>query len=311
MTKGDRYFREIVNRILAEGSMDVNPRPHYSDGTPAHTLSVDHVTCTYDLAAGESPFITLRPIAIKSAIGELLWIYRDMSNDLDLLRDKYNITWWDEWDIGDRTIGQCYGATVRKWNLTENLINDIKNDPDGRRHIINMWQEDDFKQKHGLKPCAYQTVWNVRHVARRDPLAGGGLATRRAPSPEANLMRESPCEEYEEYLDCCLFQRSSDYLTAGCINQLQYTAFLIAVANHLGYKPGRFTWFVANVQIYDRHMEQAKEMLSRESIECSPSITVPSGKSFWDLEVDDFKVEGYPRDEIKAKNPQLKFDLGI
>ena len=282
MTKGDIYFREIVNRIMTEGSLDENPRPKYSDGTPAHTLSVNHVTCTYDLAAGESPFITLRPIAIKSAIGELLWIYRDMSNSLDLLRDKYNITWWDEWDIGDRTIGQCYGATVRKWNLTENLINDIKNDRDGRRHIINMWQEDDFKHKHGLKPCAYQTVWNVRHG-----------------------------KDGVDYLDCCLFQRSSDYLTAGCINQLQYTAFLIAIANHLGMKPGRFTWFVANVQIYDRHMEQAKEMMSRKSIDCSPSITLPEGKSFWDLEVDDFKIEGYPREEIKAANPQLKFDLGI
>ena len=277
MTKGDIYFREIVERILNEGSMDVNPRPRYADGTPAHTLSINHVMCTYDLTKGESPFITLRPVAIKSAIGELLWIYRDMSNDLDLLRDKYNITWWDEWDIGDRTIGQCYGATVKKWNLTENLINDIKNDPDGRRHIINMWQEDDFKQKHGLKPCAYQTVWNVR----------------------------------ETYLDCCLFQRSSDFLTAGCINQLQYMAFLIAVANHLGYTPGRFTWFCANVQVYDRHIEQAKEMLSRKSIECSPAITLPEGKSFWELEVDDFKVEGYPREEIKEKNPQLKFDLGI
>ena len=280
MTKGDKYFREIVERILTEGSKDVNPRPHYSDGTPAHTLSIDHVMCTYDLAAGESPFITLRPIAIKSAIGELLWIYRDMSNSLDLLRDKYNITWWDEWDIGDRTIGQCYGATVKKWNLTENLINDISNDPDGRRHIINMWQEDDFKQKHGLKPCAYQTVWNVRYDARPT-------------------------------LDMCLFQRSSDFLTAGCINQLQYTAFLIAIANHLGYTPGRFTWFVANVQVYDRHIEQAKEMLSRKSIECSPKISLPAGKSFWDLEVDDFCVEGYPRDEIKSANPQLKFDLGI
>ena len=282
MTKGDIYFREIVKKILDEGSLDVNPRPHYSDGTPAHTLSIDHVTCTYDLAKGESPFITLRPIAIKSSIGELLWIYRDMSNDLDLLRDKYNITWWDEWDIGDRTIGQCYGATVRKWNLTENLINDIKNDPDGRRHIINMWQEDDFKARHGLKPCAYQTVWNVRH-------GKDGI----------------------DYLDMCLFQRSSDYLTAGCINQLQYTAFLVAIANHMGYTPGRFTWFVANVQIYDRHMDQAKEMMSRSSIDCEPAITVPEGKSFWDLEVDDFKVEGYPRDEIKQKNPQLKFDLGI
>ncbi|MCR5590276.1 MAG: thymidylate synthase [Lachnospiraceae bacterium] len=285
MTKGDVYFREIVNRIMEEGSLDVNPRPHYSDGTPAHTLSINHVTCTYDLAKGETPFITLRPIAIKSAIGELLWIYRDMSNDLDVLRDRYGITWWDEWDIGDRTIGQCYGATVRKWNLTENLINDIKNDPDGRRHIINMWQEEDFRQKHGLKPCAYQTVWNVRYAGRRG--------------------------ENTPFLDMCLFQRSSDYLTAGCINQIQYMAFLIAIANHLGMTPGRFTWFVANVQVYDRHMEQAKEMLSRKSIDCSPRITLPEGKSFWDLCVDDFKVEGYPRDVIKEQNPQLKFDLGI
>lgn len=282
MTKGDMYFREIVESIMEEGCLDVNPRPHYADGTPAHTLSINHVTCTYDLSKGETPFITLRPIAIKSSIGELLWIYRDASNDLDLLRDKYNITWWDEWDIGNRTIGQCYGATVKKWNLTENLINDIKSDPDGRRHIINMWQEEDFKEKHGLKPCAYQTVWNVRHG-----------------------------KDGVDYLDMCLFQRSSDYLTAGCINQLQYCAFLIAIASHLGYTPGRFTWFVANVQVYDRHMEQAKEMLSRSSIECKPEITLAPGKSFWDLEVDDFKVIGYPRDEIKEKNPQLKFDLGI
>ena len=143
-----------------------------------------------------------------------------------------------------------------------------------------MWQEDDFKSPHGLKPCAYQTVWNVRY-------------------------------EDVPVLDMCLFQRSSDYLTAGCINQLQYTAFLIAIAGHLGYRPGRFTWFVANVQVYDRHMEQAKEMLKRESIECSPKITLSENRSFWDLEVDDFKVEGYPREEIKEKNPQLKFDLGI
>lgn len=282
MTKGDMYFKEIVQRILEEGCLDNNPRPHYADGTPAHTLSVNHVTCTYDLSKGESPFITLRPIAIKSALGELLWIYQDESNDLELLKDKYNITWWDEWDIGNRTIGQCYGATVKKWNLTKKLIEGIKNDPDGRRHIINMWQESDFNEKHGLKPCAYQTVWNVRHG-----------------------------KDGVDYLDMCLFQRSSDYLTAGCINQVQYAAFLIAVAEHLNLKAGRFTWFAVNVQIYDRHMEQAKVMLNRDSVDCNPILSITKGKSFWDVTVDDFTLNDYPRDEIKRKNPQLKFDLGI
>lgn len=283
MNRADEMFKDIARRILDEGCLDTNPRPHYSDGTPAHTLSINHVIQSYDLSKGELPLITLRPIAVKSSIGELLWIYQDASNSLDVLRDKYKVTWWDEWDIGNRTIGACYGETVRRHNLMKNLLGDLKNNPDGRRHIINMWQEDDFKDKHGLKPCAYQTVWNVRH------------------------------DKYGvDYLDMCLFQRSSDYATAGIINQMQYIIFLMLVARHCGYAPGRFTWFVANIQIYDRHIEPIEKMLSRESIECSPKIEInPEKKSFYDFTVDDIKITGYPREEIKVKNPQLKFDLGI
>ena len=283
MTKGDVYTKEIIKRILDEGCMDKNPRPKYSDGTPAHTLSVNHGMTTYDLTKGEMPIITLRPIAVKSAIGELLWIYQDESNNLDLLKDKYGVTWWDDWDLGDRTIGACYGETVHRHNLVKDLLEGLKNNPDGRRHIINMWQVDDFKEPHGLKPCAYQTVWNVRH-------GKDGI----------------------DYLDMCLFQRSSDFLTAGCINQVQYLVFLYLVARHCGYTPGRFTWFYANIQIYDRHIEQAHEILEREPIDCKPEIWLnPEKTNFYDFTVDDIKIVGYPREEIKAKNPQMKFDLGI
>ncbi len=282
-TKGDQYTKEIIERILNEGCLDKNPRPKYSDGTPAHTLSVNHGMCTYDLTKGESPLITLRPIAVKSAIGELLWIYQDESNNLDVLRDKYGVTWWDEWDIGNRTIGACYGETVRRHTLVKDLLEGLKNDPDGRRHIINMWQVDDFNEAHGLKPCAYQTVWNVRHG-----------------------------KDGVDYLDMSLFQRSSDFLTAGCINQVQYLVFLYLVARHTGYTPGRFTWFYNNIQIYDRHIEQAHEMLKREPIDCNPTIWLnPDKTNFYDFTQDDIKVEGYPRVLIKEKNPQMKFDLGI
>ncbi len=282
-TKGDQYTKEIIERILNEGCLDKNPRPKYSDGTPAHTLSVNHGMCTYDLTKGESPLITLRPIAVKSAIGELLWIYQDESNNLDVLRDKYGVTWWDEWDIGNRTIGACYGETVRRHTLVKDLLEGLKNDPDGRRHIINMWQVDDFNEAHGLKPCAYQTVWNVRHG-----------------------------KDGVDYLDMSLFQRSSDFLTAGCINQVQYMVFLYLVARHCGYTPGRFTWFYNNIQIYDRHIEQAHEMLKREPIDCNPTIWLnPDKTNFYDFTQDDIKVEGYPRVLIKEKNPQMKFDLGI
>ncbi len=282
-TKGDMYTKEILERILNEGCLDKDPRPKYSDGVPAHTLSVNHVMCTYDLTKGESPLITLRPIAVKSAIGELLWIYQDESNNLDVLAEKYGVTWWDEWDIGNRTIGACYGETVRRHNLMKNLLKDIKNDPDGRRHIINLWQEDDFLEPHGLKPCAYNTVFNVRH-------GNDGI----------------------DYLDMSLKQRSSDFCTAGCINQVQYLILLHLVARHTGYTPGRFTWFCDNIQIYDRHIKQAEEMLRREPIDCDPTIFLnPEKEDFYDFTPKDIEIKGYPRQRIKEKNPQMKFDLGI
>ena len=282
-TKGDMYTKEILQRILDEGCLDKNPRPHYSDGVPAHTLSVNHGICTYDLAKGESPLITLRPIATKHAIGELLWIYQQESNDLNVLRDKFGVTWWDEWDIGNRTIGAVYGESVRRRDMMKNLLKELKENPDGRRHIINLWQVDDFKEKHGLKPCAFLTEWNVRHG-----------------------------RDGKDYLDLMLVQRSSDFATAGCINQIQYLTLQHMVAKHLHMTPGRFTWNYNNIQIYDRHINQAIEMLNREPINCNPKIELnPDIDNFYDFKVDDVKITGYPKTLIKEKNPQLKFPLGI
>lgn len=281
-TKGDRYTKTIVQRILDEGCLDQWPSSKYGDSVPAHTYSINHVMTTYDLTKGEIPLITLRPIAVKFAIGELLWIYQDQSNNLDLLKEKYGITWWDEWDIGDRTIGAVYGETVKRHNLVNELLDDIKNNPDGRRHIINMWQVDDYKDKHGLKPCAYQTAWNVRHG-----------------------------KDGVDYLDMCLYQRSSDFMAAGCINQVQYLVFLHLVARHCGYVPGRFSWFVQNIQIYDRHVDLAKELITREPVDCQPEIWInPEKKDFYSFTVDDIKIKGYPRKQIAEKNPQMRFDIG-
>lgn len=282
ITKGDTYMKELINRVLDHGSKDINPRPKYKDGTPAHTISVNHVFHTYDISKGESPFITLRPIAIKSAIGELLWIYQDMSNDLDVLKNKYNVTWWDSWDIGDRTIGCCYGETVRRHKLLTNLLNGLITNPDGRRHIMELWQEDDFKNPHGLKPCCHETNFSVRH------------------------------EQDGDYLDMILMIRSSDSLTALCINEMQYEVLLHLVARHCGFKVGVFSSIITNAQIYDRHIENAKEMLNRESISCSPKIWLnPDKKNFFDFTVDDIKLIDVPKDIIVERNPQLKFELGI
>ena len=286
----DEQTKLLLMDILENGCLDKNPRPVWIDTkedgteirTPAHTLSVNHRLITYDLSRNQVPIITLRPIAWKSAIKELLWIYQDQSNSLDLLESKYGIHWWNEWDVGDRTIGARYGETVRRYKLMDKLLEGLKKDPDGRRHILSMWQEEDFKEP-GLNPCAFQTIWNVRHG-----------------------------KDGVDYLDMVLVQRSSDFIMAGSINQTQYAVFLCMVANVLGYTPGQFSWFVDNVQIYDRHMEAANELLRRESVDCEPKIWVnPDVKDWYDYTPDDVRIEDYPLEEIKKQNPQIKLDIAV
>ena len=104
-----------------------------------------------------------------------------------------------------------------------------------------------------------------------------------------------------------MYQRSSDWLTAGNINQMQYVALMMMVAKHCGYKPGVFTHFIANQQIYDRHTTNALEMLKREPIDCNPVLELnPDKKDFYSITVDDFILKGY-----ESNKPQLKFELGI
>ena len=121
MNKADTYMKEAIEKILLEGYLDVNPRPKYADGSPAHTLSINHVVRTYDLSKGELPICTLRPMAWKTGIRENIAIYQKPTNNIQEMHDM-GVNWWDEWDIGDGTIGQRYGATVSRYDLIKNLI---------------------------------------------------------------------------------------------------------------------------------------------------------------------------------------------
>ena len=201
------------------------------------------------------------------------------------------VDWWNSWGIGDGTIGQRYGATVSRYDLINNLIKDIQKDPYGRRKVVSLWQETDLHETAGLAPCAFLTIWNVRG----------------------------------KYLDMAMIQRSGDMLTAsgaGGINEIQYAALLMMIARHTGYEPGVFTHFVANEQIYDRHIDAANEMLKRyEELErkesdetlvenykdICPRLMLNDNKTnFYDFTIDDFFMVNY--DPIK---PQLKLELGI
>lgn len=290
MNKADIYMKEDIENILSNGYLDVNPRPKYKDGTPARTISVNHVVRKYDLSKGEFPILTIRPQAWKTGIKEILTIYQKPTNVLSEMREM-GINWWDDWDIGDGTIGQRYGATVSRYDLINNLIKDIQNDPYGRRKVVSLWQETDLHETAGLAPCAFLTIWNVRNDRKG-----------------------------KEYLDMCMIQRSGDMLAAsgaGGINEIQYAALLMMIARHCGYEAGVFTHFVANEQIYNRHSEQATIMLERAEIMKTNELTSvdlvtpklilnPEKTNFYDITIDDFSIENY-----NPMKPQLKFELGI
>jgi thymidylate synthase len=261
MNKADKYYYDNLRALKFEGVTDENPRPKYADGTPAHTKFLTQVFETYNIEHGEFPIPTLRNTAIKTGIKEILWIYQAQSSDLDIA-EKMGIKWWNEWDIGDGTIGKRYGATIKEYGMVDKLLKGLAENPFGRRHIMNMFQEKDLGETSGLYPCAYETLWSVRK-------SDGGLI-----------------------LDLTLVQRSNDYIMAGYINKTQYVALQMMVAGHLGYKVGKFCHLTQNLHVYDRHMDAVEEIYYRDSLNTQPTMELKEQKNFYDYTVDDFKITG-------------------
>ena len=279
MTKADTIFKEYIRKIMEEGVWSEQARPKYKDGRTANSKYITGAFMEFDLAKGEFPITTLRPIAIKSAIKEMLWIYQDQSNSLDVLEEKYNVHYWNDWEVGDsRTIGQRYGAVVKKHDITNKILKQLEANPWNRHNIISLWDYDAFEESEGLLPCAFQTMFDVRRV------------------------------EGEIYLDATLTQRSNDMLVAHHINAMQYVALQMMIAKHFGWKVGKFFYFINNLHIYDNQFEQAEELLRREATNCQPRLVlnVPDGTNFFDIKPEDFELVDY--DPVK---PQLKFDLAI
>jgi len=276
MNSADKYYIQNLQKIMKEGSWDENPRPKYEDGTPANSKFITGVFEEYDISKGEFPIPTLRNTAIKTGIKEILWIYQKQTSSLDVAREM-GINWWDEWNIGDDTIGQRYGATIGRYNLIDRLLVGLIDDPFGRRHIINMFQYHDLFETKGLYPCAYETLWSVRKV--------GG----------------------DKVLDMTLIQRSSDYFMANTINKGQYLALQMMVAGHCGYKVGKFCHLVQNLHIYDRHFDYVSELLKNETTNISPSFRLNGNKNFYEYTLDDF--EFFDFDKLKPLSGKLELAI--
>ena len=261
MNKSDKYYIQNLQKIMSEGSWDENPRPKYSDGTPAHSKFITQVFEEYNISKGEFPITTLRNTAIKTGIKEILWIYQKQTSSLEVAREM-GVNWWEEWNVGDNSIGQRYGATIKRYDLMNKLLDGLVNDPFGRRHIISMYQYVDLEETNGLFPCAYEILCSIRKVGE------------------------------DKVLDMTLIQRSSDYLMANTINKGQYLALQMMIAGHCGYKVGKFCHLVQNLHIYDRHFDGVDELLNKETLDIQPKLILKENKNFYEYTVDDFEITG-------------------
>ena len=147
----DKQYNEILENILKNGYYGENR-------TGTNTYKIPHMVMKFDLEK-EFPILSTKKVAFKTCVKEMLWIYRDQSNDVTKLQ-KQNVHIWDNWADENNTIGKAYGYQIRKFNQIDKLIDTLKKNPQDRRMIMDMWTIDDL-DKMQLQPCCFLTMWDV------------------------------------------------------------------------------------------------------------------------------------------------------
>lgn len=271
MSYADKVFVENVKDILENGVWDTDKevRPHWKDGTPAHTVKKFCVVNRYDLQK-EFPIITVRRTFFKSAIDEILWIWQKKSNNVHDLKSRI----WDSWADENGSIGKAYGYQLAKKSIykegefdqVDRVLFDLKNNPQSRRIMTNIYNFDDLHEMN-LYPCAYSMTFNVSG----DTLNG------------------------------ILNQRSQDTLTANNWNVVQYAVLLHMFAQVSGLKAGELVHVIADAHIYDRHVPIIKEVIEKLQYPAPKFWINPDVKNFYDFTVDDFRLEGYKFNDLDKK----------
>lgn len=251
MSNADKQYLNIIENILQNGYHDQNR-------TGISTFKLPHQFMQFDLSK-EFPILTTKFVAFKTAVKELLWIYKDQSNDVKKLQEQ-NVHIWDEWMREDGTIGKAYGYQISKFKQIDKLINTIKTDPQNRRMIMSMWNIEDLPDM-ALQPCCYETLWDVQG----------------------------------DRLNCMLVQRSGDFPLGVPFNMCQYAVLVNLIAQVTGYKAGLFTHVINNAHIYENEVEGMKLQLKRKGKAYdAPKLWInPEIKNFYDFSPDDIKLVDY------------------
>ena len=263
MSKADETYRATCLDILQNGFSDegMQVRPHWADGTSAHTIKKFGVVNRYDLSQ-EFPIMTLRRTYWKSAVDELLWIWQKKSNRVADLSSHV----WDEWAGPDGTIGKAYGYQLGirhhypegDFDQVDRVLYDLKHNPGSRRILTSLYNFDDLHEMN-LYPCAYSMTFVV---------TGGRL-------------------------NAILNQRSQDMLTANNWNVVQYAVLTYMLAQVSGLEVGELVHVIADCHIYDRHIPAVKAMLEQPGFD-APTFSIDrSVTDFYRFTTDSFRMENY------------------
>ena len=248
-------YEDLLAEVMRDGTVK-------SDRTGTGTRSVFGRQLRYDLSKG-FPLVTTKRVHVRSVVGELLWFLRGESNIAWLHENK--VTIWDEWADEDGELGPVYGVQWRSWPTPDGghvdqisqVIEQLKVNPDSRRHIVSAWNVAEIDTM-ALPPC---------HLLFQFYVAEGRLS-------------------------CQLYQRSADLFLGVPFNIASYALLTHMVAQQAGLDVGDFVWTGGDCHIYDNHVEQVTEQLSREPYPY-PTLRLRKAGSIDGYAIEDVEILDY------------------
>ncbi len=251
----DTQYEELLRHVLDHGTS----RP---DRTGTGSRSVFGHQMRYDLSRG-FPLVTTKRVHFRSIAYELLWFLRGDSNVRWLQERK--VTIWDEWAAPDGELGPVYGVQWRSWPTPDgghvdqisNVLEQLRTDPTSRRMVVSAWNVGEI-DRMALPPC---------HMMFQFYVADGRLS-------------------------CQLYQRSADLFLGVPFNIASYALLVHLVAQQVGLEPGDFVWTGGDCHVYDNHVDQVREQLTREAFPF-PALQVRRAGSLFDYTFEDIEVVGY------------------
>ncbi len=266
-----KQYLDLLQHVLEHGTRK-------ADRTGTGTRSVFGWQLRFDLAQG-FPLVTSKKLHLRSIVHELLWFLRGDTNTAYLKEHKVGI--WDEWADADGELGPVYGKQWRRWGGPDGreidqiawLLAEIQRNPDSRRLIVSAWNVADLPRM-ALMPC--HTLFQFYVAPSTSPGQAGKLS-------------------------CQLYQRSADIFLGLPFNIASYALLTQMVAQVCGLQVGDFVHTLGDAHLYDNHLEQAREQLSRAP-RALPTLRLnPAIDDLFAFRFEDIAIEGYdPWPAIKA-----------